>query len=326
VPRERLWQKLFASRAPVGLPYELDADRANMQSRYRHQLNHNPKTVYKCDFPDCSRTFVRLDLCNRHKDRHTAKGSALSRKESLLSQVSPMVDGRPLFAPSGSTSPEVGRPSTGYGNGHHGPSPYSPKEAMGSPYTPMTNTPPMNYPNGMHANGVDYMHHDPNYHRQPPQPSPSGPQRPSVQTNVAPYGVLSPVSTQHGYHSQPTNTPQSSSAVQYAQSQNFPPFTLPPSNFNAPASSTTPRETQPPFGQQNSEEYSENGRQQGAGEMVMLDQMSMPTTIPVFGSDSMLNKSPYVGMPEDFISYMFNTQGPDGSPITGVPMQGQGFK
>jgi hypothetical protein len=49
---------------------------------YRHQLNHDPKQLYKCDWGDCTRTFVRLDLCNRHKDRHTAKGSALSRKGS----------------------------------------------------------------------------------------------------------------------------------------------------------------------------------------------------------------------------------------------------
>jgi hypothetical protein len=38
----------------------------------------------------------------------------------------------------------------------------------------------------------------------------------------------------------------------------------------------------------------------------MLDQMAMPGTVPVFGSDGALNKSPYVGMPEDFMAYLFN--------------------
>lgn len=54
--------------------------------------------------------------------------------------------------------------------------------------------------------------------------------------------------------------------------------------------------------------------------------MSMATTIPVFGpGDSVLNKSPYVGMPEDFLVYLFNTgngQPGDGSgsPMHGMPM------
>jgi hypothetical protein len=40
--------------------------------------------------------------------------------------------------------------------------------------------------------------------------------------------------------------------------------------------------------------------------MVMLDQMAMPGSGPVFGSDGTLSKSPYVGMPEDFMAYLFN--------------------
>ncbi len=69
---------------------------------YRHQLNrkflghnfrrHNPnssadtpKNFYYCDFADCDRYFVRQDLCTRHRDRHTARGSQLQRKE-LFSQ------------------------------------------------------------------------------------------------------------------------------------------------------------------------------------------------------------------------------------------------
>lgn len=51
------------------------------------------------------------------------------------------------------------------------------------------------------------------------------------------------------------------------------------------------------------------GQPQSTGEMVLLDNMTSQTTIPVFGSDSVLNKSPYVGMPEDFMAYLFNTQG-----------------
>jgi hypothetical protein len=249
----------------------------------------------------------------------------------MISQGSPIVDGRQAFHHAGSTSPEVNRPGTGYSKLNHmgSMSYHSPRDAMGSPYTPMTNTPPTGYPNGGHSNGVDYMHHDGSHHHGPgqkgPHHSPPGPQRPSVQTNVGPYGVLSPVSTQPGYHSQPHNTPQSSTGVQYVPPHNFTPFTLPPSDFST-TSAPVARESQQAYAPPASSEYSENNHQQQSGDMMLLDQMSMQTTIPVFGpSDTILNKSPYVGMPEDFMAYLFNTgtsQPGEGSPMAGVPMQG----
>ncbi|KAI9848839.1 MAG: hypothetical protein M1837_006355 [Sclerophora amabilis] len=54
---------------------------------YRHQLNHNPKQIYRCDFPECRRSFVRQDLCARHKERHTARGSQLQRKDAFLNHT-----------------------------------------------------------------------------------------------------------------------------------------------------------------------------------------------------------------------------------------------
>ncbi|OJD29807.1 c2h2 finger domain-containing protein [Diplodia corticola] len=58
---------------------------------YRHQLNHNPKQIYHCDFPDCQRSFVRQDLCARHKERHTARGSQLLRKDTFMHNLNPIV-------------------------------------------------------------------------------------------------------------------------------------------------------------------------------------------------------------------------------------------
>ncbi|PSN69333.1 hypothetical protein BS50DRAFT_339737 [Corynespora cassiicola Philippines] len=58
---------------------------------YRHQLNHNPKQIYHCDFPDCHRSFVRQDLCARHKERHTARGSQLLRKDTFMHNMNPIV-------------------------------------------------------------------------------------------------------------------------------------------------------------------------------------------------------------------------------------------
>ncbi|RMZ90690.1 hypothetical protein DV736_g2067, partial [Chaetothyriales sp. CBS 134916] len=50
---------------------------------YRHQLNHTPKTIYRCDYPDCNRYFVRQDLCIRHRERHTTHGSQLHKRDSF---------------------------------------------------------------------------------------------------------------------------------------------------------------------------------------------------------------------------------------------------
>lgn len=53
--------------------------------------------------------------------------------------------------------------------------------------------------------------------------------------------------------------------------------------------------------------------------MMMLDQMAMPGTVPVFGGDGDLNKSPYVGMPEDFMAYLFNSPQANMTPV--IPPQ-----
>ena len=43
-----------------------------------------PKKIYYCDHAGCGREFVRQDLCARHMERHTARGSHLQRKEPYL--------------------------------------------------------------------------------------------------------------------------------------------------------------------------------------------------------------------------------------------------
>jgi hypothetical protein len=47
----------------------------------RHALNHAPKQIYRCDFPNCYRSFVRQDLCIRHRERHTTSGSQLQKRD-----------------------------------------------------------------------------------------------------------------------------------------------------------------------------------------------------------------------------------------------------
>lgn len=276
-----------------------------MSESYRHQLNHEPKHIYKCTHPGCTREFVRQDLRNRHMDRHTAKGSALSRKDSMTMSS----------LPSGSISPETNR-SGGF------PKPGGPGA---SPYTPISATPPV-YPHGNPPHGLDnYMQSDNSYgnnmSQRHPHQSPSGGSRPALQTNVGPYGVLSPGSTQHGsYQSQPINTPQSTPTGPYVGQNNFPPFTLPPSDFSTASSSGAPGDASQSYTPATNGEYTDPSHAQASGEMMLLDQMASQTTIPVFGPDGGLNKSPYITIPEDFITYLFNTNNPDGSPSVGHVM------
>lgn len=80
-----------------------------------------------------------------------------------------------------------------------------------------------------------------------------------------------------------------------------------------------PRESGQAYAPQNSNDY-DHSHSQSNGEMVLLDQMATQTTIPIFGSDGVLNKSPYVAIPEDFFAYLFNTNDPNGSPQVGHVM------
>lgn len=42
-----------------------------------------PKQIFRCDFPNCHRSFVRQDLCIRHRERHTTRGSQLQKRDSF---------------------------------------------------------------------------------------------------------------------------------------------------------------------------------------------------------------------------------------------------
>nr|POE87806.1 zinc finger protein klf1 [Quercus suber] len=64
-----------------------------------------PKQIYRCDFPGCDRHFVRADLCARHRERHTAKGSHLQRKDAFLnSQRQSSGHSHPPSPPSAGTT------------------------------------------------------------------------------------------------------------------------------------------------------------------------------------------------------------------------------
>ncbi|KAI0972639.1 fungal-specific transcription factor domain-containing protein [Xylaria arbuscula] len=292
---------------------------------HRHQLNHTPKQIYRCNFPDCNREFVRLDLCNRHRDRHTAKGSALSRKDSLINQSSPVDNVRsPYPTPASTTmSPEhIKLGNVALRTEHAAHSQYqSPKDGVGigTPYTPIASTSPATFPHPGPSNLPDaYVHSDQGtgYNARLPHQSPTGhQQRLHTHPGGNAYGVLSPVSTHPGsYHLQATHTPQSVPTIPFVAPNNFPAFSLPPSDFNAAAGAGASAGSAHQYAPTTSSEYGEQSHSQTSTDLMLLDQMTAQATMPVFGPDGVLNKSPYVSFPEDFVAYLFNTTSPNTSP------------
>ena len=218
-----------------------------------------------------------------------------------------------------SASPETNRPAPGYRHDiRTGSISYqSPRDHVASPYSPVAHTPPPVFSAGTGSNGVDdYGRQDAGYGghgaRRGSYHSGTAPQRPPIQTSVNSYGVLSPVSTQQGFHGQQNAMAQSAG---YAPQQNFPQFTLPPSNF-----SETPREREHQYVPTSTGDYPDSG-QQSAGDMIMLDSMSPNQILPVFGNESISNNSPHF-LPEDFVQYLFD--GSNNSPTMG-PVMGQGY-
>ncbi|KAK8079776.1 hypothetical protein PG997_007594 [Apiospora hydei] len=163
--------------------------------------------------------------------------------------------------------PESNRPGTGYGQGRSSHMPYHPSQ-KDAQYTPISATPPNPYPHNPSSNGMDgYMQHDTNYtngQRHSYHSSP-GPMRPTVQTNS---------SCQHA-------SVVVHRAIRYPTK--LPAFLSPPSDFSS-ASANGPRETGQSYAPATSGEYNDHPPHT-SGEMVLLDQMTNQTTIPVFGTD-----------------------------------------
>ncbi|KAI0203775.1 fungal-specific transcription factor domain-containing protein [Astrocystis sublimbata] len=294
---------------------------------HRHQLNHAPKQIYRCSFPDCNREFVRLDLCNRHRDRHTAKGSALSRKDSFISQTSPVDNVRSPYPTPASmtTSPKY----TKLGNAtlrpeHAAHSQYqSPKDGVGigTPYTPITSTSPGTFPHPGPSNVSDAFvqvqsEQGTSFNTRPSrQPTDGQHHHLRAQSSGDTYGVLSPVSNHPGsFQLQPTHTPQSVPTNPFVAPNNFPAFTLPPSDFNSVADANAGSGSTNQYAHNTSSDYGEHSHAQASTDLMLLDQMTAQATMPVFATDGILNKSPYVSLPEDFVAYLFNSS-PHSSPM-----------
>ena len=144
----------------------------------------------------------------------------------------------------------------------------------------------------------------------PPLGRSQAPRRHSLaqpQQPASPYDVVSPVSTY------PTPVQSGRVAVPYVSPpQCVVPVRMPPSAYMNSSGHVDPyvRDPAPPYvpPATTTVDYHEQEAANQSSEMMMLDQMSIQATVPVFGNDGLSNKSPYA-IPDDFIAYLFNTHG-----------------
>ncbi|KAM4057002.1 fungal specific transcription factor [Hirsutella rhossiliensis] len=244
---------------------------------HRHQLNHNSNQTFRCEYPDCPRSFVRGDLLRRHMDRHAARGPQQFDAGGGLAHRPPQRDQSPQ------------------------------EQSEYSPYTPVSNTPPAGHHGGTPSASVaEGYGPDAANERIPPhsisQDSSTAQSCLSVQSDLEPYDAFGQRETGPAiYHTNVTSHPSAPPIPQQNESS----MHLTPGPYHNNQGNTPSRDPSHPYVAATLHEYPRSIR--GApSEMMALDQMAMPRAGPVFGDDEALNKSPYVGMPEDFMAYLFN--------------------
>lgn len=247
-------------------------------------------------------------------DRHTAKGSQLSRRDSVISHLS-------QSGGHGSTSPEMNRATPNLPKARPNSAHYqSPLEVPLGSYPVGHTAAPRPYVNGTHSphdsmphHGVNGFGHDQGYQQDIHQGHVSSPinvSHPSVPNRVATFSGASPAQNQQRFGPADTTPHQ----APFVPQQNVMPFNLPPSQYSGSQGVSQP-DGSGSYEMTSHADYSEAGQQ--SSEMLMLGNMAMQATVPMFGTDGVLNKSPYVGMPEDFLTYLFNTASPgERSPIS----------
>ena len=220
----------------------------------------------------------------------------------------------------------------------------SPQELNSNPYSPVANTPTSAYSGTVSSSATDHFAQANAYKRsnsdsvsRGPDPASvtpnSRPQhhasfgaldaktaefaRPRLQTAVGPYGLISSGASAQNYQ---TNQP---SPQGFVSPQNVTPFSLPPPTYPAATTSNTNQRDAEPYPTSMTADYPGDGiqPQQSGPDIVFLDQMTAPNTMPVFGGEG-YNRSPFA-IPEDFVAFLFSGQQVEGSsPISQIGQPG----
>jgi hypothetical protein len=304
---------------------------------YRHQLNRkpfvrscsssdradNPKQIYHCDFPDCLRSFVRQDLCARHKERHTARGSQLLRRDNFSHHPNPIVmevQKAKLSAAAAAASAQGGYQSNGSPNttprvGASSPS-LDPKMSKSDPSDQKMDskmsddgfrTPESSQSDAKPRSGFQAANQTQSQYTA--QRSNTDPFRPSsVTSNPAFANSFQNYSRPLG---QSQTTPQATATFQSLQNMG-PLSSLPPPTFPVTARDGPVNLTDAP-----------DSRMGASSDTAMMDALPPSLVMPVFGSHG-YERSPFA-MADDFAAWLFNESafGTNSSPIAypGAPIQ-----
>lgn len=255
------------------------------------------------------------------------------------------MDGTKSISGNGSSSPEVMRPSLVNQKSRTNQLQYPPsQEPNPSSYSPLTNASSGTYsassngaegyvqPSAFKRSNSDNISRGPENmniatagNRTPQRHTSFGVadakavefSRPHLQTNSGSYNMGTSGSTNQNYQN------AQGSPHTYVSQQNFTPFSLPPPGFNTSAAASAPiRESEPVYPTSMSTDYPSESitSQQSGPDMMLLDQMTAPSAMPVFGGEG-YNRSPFA-IPEDFVAYLFAGQQLDSaSPLGQIPGQ-----
>ncbi|KAG6011831.1 hypothetical protein E4U54_007885 [Claviceps lovelessii] len=294
-------RKKRRSRKGLAKRFECTADGcgksySRAEHLYRHQLNHSSDHVFVCEYDGCARNFVRADLLKRHMDRHAAKG--------FRAGVNDHIGGPELQLPM----PEVTPSSSEYHEALVARDPVltqaqslPAQDAARSSHSPVGNTPSNTRQvianssvvgNTMSGDAVS----------RPAQTLGHIPFTPCNDTSTAsPDSAHSQCyrgSLSHYESSQPkadfTSYPESVSV------------NIPQTQYTSSQSEIPSHAPQHPYPRSEPQQFHQTTQNQGT-DVVGLHQIAKSSVGAVFGDDGGPSKSPYIGLPEDFMAYLFNS-------------------
>ena len=316
---------------------------------YRHQLNRmarfisilqfeglvgdtnevdSPKEIFQCDFPDCHRSFVRQDLCIRHRERHTTRGSQLQRRDYLTQPTDPTVSaGRSQMSPTGDSqlSPEDSPPTARALSTLHTASRHDSarQTSASSPPSAMT---PFNYPAIRHNMDPSHAAFRPASSANQPVNSPEAWASPNLQKH--PYIPFrhSTTSVHSGELGQDPAHPITSSNQSAQSSAMYPMSPVTGGSF----AQSTPYDTQsamqiPGYSDLNMAPATTSLDRGGMNGFDASDVMTAGTmgdigfdpisscAYPIFGGET-YNRSPFA-MADDFAAWLFNESASATSPL-----------
>lgn len=146
--------------------------------------------------------------------------------------------------------------------------------------------------------------------------------RSHLQTGMGPYSLLNAAPNHSPYDASHAGN-QDSTHAPYTAPQNFAPFSLPPPGFSSTTPTTSTRDIESSYvatplqsaGTVDYQQREETFNRTSGPDMMLLDQMTVPNTMPVFGGEG-YNRSPFA-IPDDFVAYLFSSQQLDSSGVAG---------